>query len=163
MSTVETMLDNYRSFKNGDEPTTALDKIRAEVDLAYEENNLDRTGLRRDRVHVGTAYWDRLRGQCTYNMKFATNKRNFGARVSRSTHMRYAPRHYIILVNRAIVEAGDDVGNWKDTTRHELAHAVQREVYGFSVSSHGSEFRECARMIGAKPRACHSIRPDILK
>lgn len=31
------------------------------------------------------------------------------------------------------------------------------------VDSHGKEFKECARQLGAKPKANHSARPEFLK
>lgn len=170
--TVATALDNLKQIKAGEDPRSPevieankspLQLAREMADALYEQYPWLAGVLPREQIHVATTYWDRRRGQCLYQKKPVTDKRQFGKRVARKRHFRRASGHYVILVNRAIIEVGDEEGNWKDTVRHEMAHALQREKYGYGVQSHGPEFKECARKLGAKPKASHSMRPEWAK
>lgn len=168
---VSAALENLEQIKNGSDPRaevvepdddTPLGKVRALVNQMYEQYHWLDSHLPRENVHCLTSYWDRRRGQCYYNRKPETDKRNFGKRISQKKHFSRANGHHIIIINRAIVEAGEK-GNWRDTVRHEMAHALQRQKYGAGCQSHGTEFKECAKKLDAKPKASHSARPEYLK
>lgn len=176
-------LQNLRAIKQGKDPrestvkvpdseeipahtdnhAVAMKKIERELDALYDECEVLGKHVPRDSLDVATTYWDSRRGQCFSDWRIRTDKREFGARVSRKKHFVRSWDSTVILINRVIVNVGDDEGNWRDTVRHEMAHALQRQMYGWDCDSHGPEFRECARMLGATPKACHSSRPEYLK
>jgi len=48
----------------------------------------------------------------------------------------------------------DDIGaDWRDTVRHEIAHACVFSTYGQDVRPHGEGWQEAARRAGADPSA----------
>jgi predicted SprT family Zn-dependent metalloprotease len=60
--------------------------------------------------------------------------------------------HYEIRISRRLFEAGIDA-DWRDTVRHEVAHAYVFSAYGRDVQPHGEEWKEAARRAGADPTA----------
>jgi predicted SprT family Zn-dependent metalloprotease len=59
---------------------------------------------------------------------------------------------YEIRIARRLFE--DDIdADWRDTVRHETAHAYVLSTYGQDVQPHGEEWREAARRAGADPSA----------
>jgi len=87
-----------------------------------------------------------------YKVKFnLTSKRVIGI---------YQYRYYkkdILNFNLSICES---VGfnKFKEVVIHEMGHLITRELYGYSVDSHGKEWREVCLKLGAiKPRATISF------
>jgi predicted SprT family Zn-dependent metalloprotease len=63
-----------------------------------------------------------------------------------------ATREYEIRIAcRLFEDAGGD--QWRDTIRHEVAHAYVLETVGSDVQPHGHEWRDAARRAGADPVA----------
>jgi len=59
---------------------------------------------------------------------------------------------YEIRIARRLFE--DDIdADWRDTVRHEIAHAYVFSEYGQDVRPHGEEWKEAARRAGADPSA----------
>ena len=44
------------------------------------------------------------------------------------------------------------------TLPHEIAHCIQRQIYGYSVKPHGKEWQFIMRLFGKKPDRCHSMQ-----
>jgi predicted SprT family Zn-dependent metalloprotease len=59
---------------------------------------------------------------------------------------------YEIRIARRLFEDAIDA-DWRDTVRHEVAHAHVLSVYGPDVQPHGDEWKEAARRAGADPKA----------
>lgn len=49
------------------------------------------------------------------------------------------------------------------TVIHEVAHAIVREQYGYSVKPHGKEWKAQMRAMGVEPRRTHSVSREGLK
>lgn len=49
-----------------------------------------------------------------------------------------------------------------DTVRHEVAHAVAFERHGLGIKPHGKEWKACAVLLGATPRASVAPTPEQL-
>jgi len=66
---------------------------------------------------------------------------------------------YVIRLASRLFEGGNDEDDdgtaepWRDTVRHEVAHAAVLEQYGGAVDPHGPEWKTAARRAGADPRA----------
>lgn len=60
---------------------------------------------------------------------------------------------YRLRVARRLFEADDDEA-WRETVRHEVAHAHVFERFGTAVDPHGDAWRSAARRAGATPSAC---------
>lgn len=60
-------------------------------------------------------------------------------------------RYRIRIAERLFDAEEDDI--WRDTVRHEVAHAVVMERSGTAVQPHGPEWRIAARRAGAEPTA----------
>ena len=43
------------------------------------------------------------------------------------------------------------------TVAHEVAHAMQRYKFGYTVKSHGKEWAHIMERLGAEPRRCHTL------
>ncbi len=59
---------------------------------------------------------------------------------------------YRIRIARRLFDDERDT-DWRDTVRHEVAHAYIFSEYGQSVQPHGDEWKEAARRAGADPTA----------
>lgn len=66
----------------------------------------------------------------------------------------------VISLSRRHVEE-DEFEVVEDTLRHELAHALDAKIRGYS--NHDKHWRKCARIMGATPRAKHKIFGDEAK
>ena len=60
--------------------------------------------------------------------------------------------HYEIRIARRLFEDDRDT-DWRDTVRHEVAHAYVFSAYGRNVQPHGKEWKNAARRAGANPTA----------
>lgn len=65
---------------------------------------------------------------------------------------REANREYEIRIARRLFEDADD-DQWRDTVRHEVAHAYVLETVGSDVHPHGDEWKDAAHRAGADPVA----------
>lgn len=65
---------------------------------------------------------------------------------------RDATGEYEIRIARRLLEGGND-DTWRDTVRHEVAHAYVLETVGSKVQPHGGEWKDAARRAGADPVA----------
>jgi predicted SprT family Zn-dependent metalloprotease len=61
-------------------------------------------------------------------------------------------RQYRIRIARRLFENDIDT-DWRDTVRHEVAHAYVHSQYGPNVQPHGPEWKEAATRAGADPTA----------
>lgn len=62
------------------------------------------------------------------------------------------PNRYTIRIAKRLFENGaEDL--WRDTVRHEVAHAAVMERYGSTIRPHGPEWRLAAHRAGANPTA----------
>lgn len=59
---------------------------------------------------------------------------------------------YRIRIARRVFEEDNDI-DWRDTVRHEVAHAYVFSEYGRDIQPHGEEWKSTARRAGADPRA----------
>lgn len=71
---------------------------------------------------------------------------------------------YVIRLARRLFTDRDDE-QWRDTVRHEVAHAYVLERFGDGVRPHGDEWKTAAHRVGADPKARYegpdeSIDPD---
>jgi len=60
--------------------------------------------------------------------------------------------HYQIRIARRLFEDDRDT-DWRDTVRHEVAHAYVLSEFGRDVQPHGDEWKDAARRAGADPTA----------
>ena len=60
-------------------------------------------------------------------------------------------RYAIRIAKRLFDDSTEDL--WRDTVRHEVAHAAVMERYGSTVRPHGPEWRAAAERAGADPSA----------
>jgi predicted SprT family Zn-dependent metalloprotease len=139
--TINKMLQNYAEKSN-------IEKVRAEVDAAYDEGpSWMHEVLPRDTVHEFLApRFKSKHGQCQYN------RRKPNSNVS-------ATGHHVIRIAPSIITSEHD---WRDTVRHELAHALAYERWG-SSQGHNTNWKSVCREIGAEPTRCaskhHTARP----
>lgn len=73
---------------------------------------------------------------------------------------------YVIRLARRLFTDGQD-DQWRDTVRHEVAHAYVFKRFGDEVDPHGEEWKEAARRAGADPKARYegpdeSVDPDFI-
>ncbi len=60
-----------------------------------------------------------------------------------------------IELHNHLMKPGSEEGR-KQTTIHEIAHMVTRQVYGPMVKSHGKEWKHVMKCFGARPDRCTS-------
>lgn len=65
---------------------------------------------------------------------------------------REANCEYEIRIARRLFEDADD-DQWRDTVRHEVAHAYVLETVGSDIHPHGDEWKDAAHRAGADPVA----------
>lgn len=134
--------------------TDALELAETATDRLFEAHGWF-DGLDREQVYVGVARWTGRNGVCKYDKRL--DQKRFGERMSE------LPRESgscVLVINELILEDGNRDG-FIDTVQHELAHAVCREKYDDyprSLDSHGPEWKEVARRLGADDSACHHRR-----
>ncbi|EMA54390.1 SprT-like domain-containing protein [Halococcus salifodinae] len=68
---------------------------------------------------------------------------------------------YQIRIARRLFDDTCD-SQWRDTVRHEVAHAHVLSTLGQDVQPHGSEWKEAARRAGANPTARYEASDDLL-
>lgn len=73
-------------------------------------------------------------------------------RISAAGRDAEATREYAIRIARRLFEDGHE-DRWRDTVRHEVAHAYVLETIGTAVDPHGPEWKDAARRAGADPVA----------
>ena len=64
-------------------------------------------------------------------------------------------------VSEDVEDADDEIPQWRDTVRHEVAHAAVHETHGVGVG-HGPRWKEAARRAGAMPHATCAIGDDFV-
>ncbi|UWG49206.1 hypothetical protein AArcCO_4031 (plasmid) [Halalkaliarchaeum sp. AArc-CO] len=81
-------------------------------------------------------------------------RRKLGAcrRIPAADHEGEETAEYEIRIARRLFE-GDHGNRWRDTVRHEVAHAYVFETIGSDVDPHGPEWKDAARRAGANPVA----------
>lgn len=62
-----------------------------------------------------------------------------------------APEYEIRIAHRLFEDGRDD--RWRDTVRHEVAHAYVLDTVGSEVEPHGEAWTDAARRAGADPVA----------
>lgn len=155
--TVSQMLKNHKAktfAETGDDSrggTEAADRVQPEpedliweeIDAVYDEYPHVSDILAKDKVHIEIRSYKRRHGVCWPNRK---------------RPIRSATRHkghYALGFADKIV--GEIEHNWRNTVRHELAHALCEEEYD-NPQSHGDKFKGIACSIGAKGTRCASTR-----
>lgn len=119
---------------------TKKDKVISEIGAIYDENPWLEDELPRMNLHVDIADFKRAHGKCLYNHT-NPNERRVG--------------HYCIRIARAVI--GEDEHDWRNTVRHEVAHALHAERTG-GDANHGPEWKQAARDVGATPERCAHTR-----
>ena len=148
MSTIDKALDNLDAIKNGT-METPLSIAVDEVDRLYEQYDLGET-LEREKLHVGTARWERRNGVCKYNTRLG-QKKEFGKRM---TSLPRAPGQHVVVINERILDEGNTSG-FLDTVRHEVAHAICYAEHGTS-QKHNYNWKQMAAHLGADTSSCHN-------
>jgi predicted SprT family Zn-dependent metalloprotease len=69
-----------------------------------------------------------------------------------------AAQYQIRIARRLFDDACDT--DWRDTVRHEVAHAYVFSTVGQDVQPHGDEWKEAARRAGANPTARYDVSDD---
>lgn len=123
----------------GREMLSDLELVQQEVDEVYDKHGSIADDLPRDRVHCYVSSFKRLHGQCQYHVTEPNGPKR--------------KDHYVIRIAENII--GDDKHNWRDTVRHELAHALAFAKHG-SSQSHNTNWKCVAMSIGADPTRCAS-------
>jgi len=150
---INTMLDNHASAMGAanDAPTperSSLEKVSHEIDCLYDEApSWVPQVLSRDNLHEFLApRFKSKHGQCQYN------------RIKPNSTMS-ARGHHVIRIAPTIITSEHD---WRDTVRHEVAHALTYEKYG-SGQGHNHNWKHVCREVGAEPIRCaskqHTERP----
>lgn len=152
--TVTRALENLSAIKSGDDPRTHVDadtneqtmveKVQSEVDRVFEEH--DMKGMSRHDIHCYVADWQGKLGNCKYNTVIESDR--YGKRLP-SSAIEYG-RSGQHSVGVAIRRMESDAEKWKDTVRHEVAHALTRHMHG-ADQGHNENWKAIAERIGADP------------
>lgn len=157
MGDISQMLDNHDadswsdvsdsdSYVFGDASKQPLTRLESYVGYCFETYSVLDT-LDRDQIQTCIADWGRRRGQCKYDARMA--KREFGQRVTDSTHRNDVDGNYAVFVAEALVGVppeDDNGAGWKGTVRHELGHAIDHHDRG--TSGHDAAFKRVMRSFG---------------
>jgi len=159
MDTISQMLDNHNkdSFESTEDnsvssttdndttcpsiktPQTMEDRVREEIESCYTEApDTIQEIIQLDQIHVSiNGSFKRVHGKCKYNQ-------------NKNGEYRKHEYHIQIAKNCILNNA-----NWRDTVRHEFAHAIAYEKHGTS-QKHNENWKQICRMINAEPTRCAS-------
>ena len=112
-------------------------RIREEIGTTIDRAGFDALDPAAIRVDV-TGSFRRKLGECR---RLSPGDRDAGTTVE-----------YEIRIARRLFEDGRE-DRWRDTVRHEVAHAFVLETIGSGVDPHGPEWKDAARRAGADPVA----------
>ncbi|WP_080503488.1 SprT-like domain-containing protein [Halococcus thailandensis] len=122
------------------------------VSLVCEEviATIDRAGfehLDADAIRIGvTDSFQRRLGEC---------------RAMRLSDSEIGDNQYEVRIARRLFDGTCDA-QWRDTVRHEVAHAHVLSTFGQDVQPHGDEWKQAARRAGANPRARYEASDDLV-
>ena len=80
-----------------------------------------------------------------WTMGYNNRKRSFGV-------CRYTQRR--IELSKAFIDSGETFAKMEDTIRHEIAHALEYEIYG--TRGHGIRWKRMCAITGADPSRTHA-------
>lgn len=141
-----------------EEPKSPLKQDLIEVvDSCFKESERLNEVLSRDQIHVATADWGARFGLCRYNKR--PLKFDHGRKINEDDFQRSAGNH-TVMVNRTAYEK--TTYEWRDTLRHELAHAAAYAEYGTS-QEHNRNWKWWARELNATPKSCANTSMKDLK
>lgn len=114
--------------------------VREEIDATIDRAGFERPPPEAIRVDVTDSFRRKL-GECRV---LPTSEDTTGTSTTE-------PRYEIRIARRLFDSGSDD--QWRDTVRHELAHAYVLETIGPEAQPHGEAWRDAARRAGADPVA----------
>lgn len=116
------------------------ERVLVELESCYHEApKYVQDTLSLNNIHISvTGSFKRVHGKCAYNTTGTTRKNG----------------HYHIQIAKNCISNNTD---WRDTVRHEFAHAIAYEKYSES-QDHNENWKQICKDIGAEPTRCASIK-----
>jgi len=117
--------------------TASETRVREEIEATIDRAGFDTLDPTAIRVDVTDSFRRKL-GECR--------------RLAAADRDGEATAEYEIRIASRLFEDGRE-DRWRDTVRHEVAHAFVLETVGSDVDPHGTEWKDAARRAGADPVA----------
>jgi len=116
------------------------ERVLIELESCYHEApQYVQDTLSLNNIHISiTGSFKRVHGKCSYNTTGTTRKKG----------------HYHIQIAKNCISNN---ANWRDTVRHEFAHAIAYAKHGES-QEHNENWKQICRDINAEPTRCANMK-----